>query len=78
MPNFLAVCQEGDGLALVDVNDIENIEIISQYGGINCFDLIYSDERLITTASDGIGQYAVDGEVLTNLSTIPIKNFRAR
>lgn len=59
MPNFLAVCQEGEGLALVDANDIE---IILQYSAINCFDLIYSDEQYITTASNGIGKYVVDGE----------------
>ncbi len=77
-PDFLAVCQEGIGLALVDVVDIDDISLISRHSAIKCFDLIYYDERLVTTADNGIGQYAIEGETLTPLSIIPIKNFRAR
>ena len=70
--NFLAVCQEAFGLSLIDVSDPQNISETANFSGINCFDLIFHDQRLIATASDGIYQFAAEDEFLDQLSVIPV------
>lgn len=77
--DYLAICQEGYGLALVDVDLTRgkgsisaDVEEVARYEEINCFDLIHNDGRLVVTALDGIHQLQIDGIVLTQLSRIPV------
>lgn len=75
----LAICQEEFGLTLLDVDITEGpeettvqVDEVSKYNDINCFDLIYNDDILVFTATDGIYQVEVDGYWLTHLSRIPV------
>ena len=55
-PDYLAICQEDFGLSLLDVNVPTNVSTIVQYPDIRCFDLIYYNQNLIATATNGIFQ----------------------
>ena len=68
----LAVCEEAFGLTLIDVQDPQNIQQVANYSNINCFDLIYEEQRLIATASDGIYQFSAESEFISLLSRIPV------
>lgn len=69
---YLAICQEFEGLALVDVSDHSNIQTLTTYDTISCFDAIYRDSRLVVTADDGIYQFHTGITELTELSRIPV------
>ena len=76
---YLAVCQENFGLSLLDISFGEEdgkktgaVQEVAKFLKINCFDLIYSNNVLLATASDGIYQFGVDGFILTALSKIPV------
>ena len=68
----LAICEEAFGLTLLNVDDPLDISKVVNYSDINCFDLIYSDSRLIATASDGIYQFSATSQYLELLSQIPV------
>lgn len=77
--DYLAVCQEGFGLSLVDITiDRSSNEIkaeakeVANYNAIKCFDLIFSNGILFATVLDGIHQFRMDGIVLSKVSTIPV------
>jgi len=76
---YLAVCQEDKGLSFLSVavnepNGVKEAKIgeVARFFDIHCFDAIASDKSLITTATDGIYQFKMDGYILTALSKIPV------
>ena len=68
----LAICEEAFGLTLLNVDDPLDVSKVVNYSEINCFDLIYSNSRLIATASDGIYQFSATSQYLELLSRIPV------
>ncbi len=71
-PDYLAICQEQFGLILLNVDDPEAVQTVQEYPDIHCFDLIYTQSRLIATASNGIFQFHASETALTELSKIPV------
>jgi len=77
--DYIAVCQEDFGLTLVEVDITEGesgksaaVKEIASYPQIGCFDLIFSSDILIATASDGIYQFGVSDFLLNEISVIPV------
>lgn len=75
LDNHLAICEDYAGLVLLSITWAEGVPTIkeaSRYSQIECFDLIYTGDNLITTAHDGIYQFSVNNEYLSLTSRIPI------
>lgn len=75
LDNHLAVCEDYAGLVLLSIEwaeGVPTIEEASRYSQIECFDLIFTGENLITTANDGIYQFSVNNEYLSLTSHIPV------
>lgn len=76
LSDHLAVCEDTYGLALLEIDWTDNeppqVSEASRFTKIQCFDLIYTDNNLIATASDGIYQFSVDNEFLSLQSKIPV------
>lgn len=76
LPDHLAVCEDSYGLTLLDIDwttgETPQVSESSRFANIQCFDLIYTDNNLIATASDGIYQFNADNEFLSLRSKIPV------
>jgi hypothetical protein len=55
--NLLFVCDGKDGLKIYDAADVQNLQLIKHISGIETYDVIAWNKKLIVVAKDGLIQY---------------------
>jgi hypothetical protein len=72
---LLFICDGTDGFKIFDASNVENLQLLKQFSGIETYDVIAQNNIAIVVAKDGLYEYDYSG--LNNiqlLSKINIKN----
>jgi hypothetical protein len=71
--NVLFICDGRDGLKVFDASNVNNLNLISRVQGVEAYDVIAGNNKLILVAKDGLYQYDyTDAYHPVQLSSIPV------
>jgi hypothetical protein len=55
--NWLFICDGKDGLKVFDATDVNEVKLIRQISGMEAYDVIASNKKVLVVAADGLYQY---------------------
>lgn len=55
--NLLFICDGTDGLKIFDASNVQNLQLIKQFPGLETYDVIANNKIALVVAKDGLYQY---------------------